>query len=83
MSTYSQDGFTPDPSTPVYEDISLDATNGQASGTSTQSGGKTDTAKQEAAGVAQDATQAGKQVAAPRPSRASRSPARRRSRPRR
>ncbi|HEX2141902.1 MAG TPA: hypothetical protein VHK28_06440, partial [Candidatus Limnocylindria bacterium] len=61
MSTYSQDGFTPDPGTPVYEDISLDATS--TSGTSTQSGGKTDAAKQEAAGVAQDAKQAGKQVA--------------------
>jgi uncharacterized protein YjbJ (UPF0337 family) len=63
MSTYSQDGFTPDPSTPVYEDISLDAASTQTGGTSTSSGGKTDTAKQEAAGVAQDAKQAGKQVA--------------------
>ena len=62
MSTYSQDGFTPDPSTPVYEDISLNATSAQT-GTSTQSGGKKDAAKQEAAGVAQDAAQAGKQVA--------------------
>ena len=62
MSTYSQDGFTPDPSTPVYEDISLDATSTQTGGTST-SGGKKDTAKQEAAGVAQDAKQASKQVA--------------------
>ena len=62
MSTYSQDGFTPDPSTPVYEDISLDAASTQT-GTSTQSGGKKDAAKQEAAGVAQDAKQAGKQVA--------------------
>lgn len=59
MSTYSQDGFTPDPSTPVYEDISLDATSTQTGGTT----GKTDAAKQEAAGVAQDAAQAGKQVA--------------------
>jgi hypothetical protein len=62
MSTYSQDGFTPDPSTPVYEDISLDAASTQT-GTSTQGGGKKDAAKQEAAGVAQDAKQAGKQVA--------------------
>ncbi len=63
MSTYSQDGFTPDPGTPVYEDISLDATGTQTSGTSTQSGGKSDTAKQEAARVAQETAQAGKQVA--------------------
>lgn len=61
MSTYSQDGFTPDPSTPVYEDISLDATSAQT-GTSTQ-GGKTDAAKQEAADVAHETAQAGKQVA--------------------
>jgi uncharacterized protein YjbJ (UPF0337 family) len=57
MSTYSQDGFTPDPSTPVYEDISVETT------TTGGTGGKTDTAKQEAAGVAQDAAQASKQVA--------------------
>jgi hypothetical protein len=59
MSTYSQDGFTPDPSTPVYEDISVETT----TTTGGAGGGKADTAKQEAAGVAQDAAQAGKQVA--------------------
>ena len=58
MSTYSQDGFTPDPSTPVYEDISVETTSTGGTG-----GGKTDTAKQEAAGVAKDAKDAGKQVA--------------------
>src|SRR5215218_6556599 len=58
MSTYSQDGFTPDPGTPVYEDISVETTT-----TGGTTGGKKDTAKQEAAGVAQDATQAGRQVA--------------------
>jgi hypothetical protein len=58
MSTYSQDGSISDPSTPVYQDISVETTTTGGTG-----GGKTDTAKQEAAGVAQDAKQAGRQVA--------------------
>jgi hypothetical protein len=69
MSTYSQDGFTSDPSTPVYEDISMDGSGmpttdySGTTGTSTGSGGKKDAAKEEAAGVAKDAAAAGKQVA--------------------
>jgi hypothetical protein len=74
MSTYSQDGFTADPSTPVYEDISMDGSGMPTTGTSTDyampttgtasgSGGKKDAAKDEAAGVAKDAAAAGKQVA--------------------
>jgi hypothetical protein len=63
MSNYSEGGSIPDPTVPVYDDISVGTTGTTPVGTTGTGGGKKDTAKQEAAGVAHDAADATRHVA--------------------